>query len=147
MKFMVSKNIVKEPSLIEKNKVKYIYCRELISDTIGLSPEQIELIKFEVGCEFIEEKLNEDVLVAQDVKYTKGFFWPWFMNQWHLRDEEFVLSYHLESYIPYLHELNEDERMGFLRAYCEWHHEAMKLAPMQNGFDAMLSKLIKYLRQ
>jgi hypothetical protein len=130
----------------EANRIKYMYCRELITDVLGWTIDMMELLKLECGCELIETRLQDYPGIIEDVKYTKGFFWPWFMNQWALRDEEFVLCYGLESFTERMDQIALATRHELMKMYCEWHQEAMTMAPMVNGFEDVLNRLIKRLR-
>lgn len=138
--------IIKHVPQHEANRIKYMYNRELITDVLGWTIEMMEELKIETGCEFIESKLQDYPGIIAEVKYTPGFFWPWFMNQWALRDEEFVLCYGLESFTTRMDEIAHATRQELMKMYCEWHQEAMSMAPMERGFEDVLNRLIKRLR-
>lgn len=140
-----TKTMTKPISHVEKNRVKYMYCREIIVDVLGWNVHMMEELKIECGCQYIEGKLQDYPAIVEDVKYTPGFFWPWFMNQWALRDEEFVLCYNLEAFIGTLDNMATATRHELMEIYCKWHQDAIPMAPMQNGFDDMLHRLIKHL--
>lgn len=132
-------------TIVETNRRKYQYCRALIADVLGWSIDYLHELAHECGCEYVEISLPDYPGIQDDVKFTPGFFWPWFMNQWNLRDEEFVLTYNLEAFIDQT--IATATREYLIKMYCEWHQEALTMDPMTDGFYKQLEKIIKQIRR
>ena len=63
-----------------------------IQQLTGLSDEDLFFMKVDTGVKFLELQCRNDAYGIQQMK-DNAFFWSWWINLWHQRDDAFVIRY------------------------------------------------------
>jgi hypothetical protein len=127
-------------TLIKQNKARYKYFRELNQRVLGFTEESYFWMLFEKGNELIRHEACETEEFIQEILYTEGYFWPWFVNQWNIADEEFVFRYELEKIDEVIAQSTRD---AILENYMKFHHDRLYSNDTERGYMHVISELVK----
>jgi hypothetical protein len=82
-----------KPYYYQRKSSLYGLYRELICQALGIDEFDLLNAVFDCGLEYVDEAVKEQA-GRISILYS-GDFWRWWVNQWNLRNEDFVLKYQL----------------------------------------------------
>lgn len=113
---------MKQAHHTKKNK-EYAMHRDLICQLTGMDDFHMNNMILEAGVDYVEGHCVDYQDIRNQLLYTHGVFWNWWLNQWKIRDESFVLSKKLGKY--YGENLAPKFKELMLEIYVKWHHDDM----------------------
>jgi hypothetical protein len=84
---------------IANQKQEYLSNLEFIAFVFGMDETYFKGLIFEAGCEFTENQCEGNEHISREILFTEGVFWPWWTNQWYLRDKEFIENNDLDNIV------------------------------------------------
>ena len=79
----------------QKKQHQYRANKVMIMKVAGIDELELHNFILELGCEFIEHNCGDYYHIRDQILFTPGVFWNWWLNHWYLRDQEFIGSHQI----------------------------------------------------
>lgn len=127
-------------SWAKKQKLEFDYHRDIIINICQLSQHDYFWNIVNSGLEYITRLSGEYGEFEKTVVYTKGYFWPWFINQWNVANIEFVMQFEIEKVEE---PIAAATRKAIYEHYIKFHSDRLNSVQTSKGYDLTISQLIK----
>jgi hypothetical protein len=127
----------------QTKKEQYKQNRALLCHCMGVDETFFFTLILEAGIEFIEEQTENYPDVRNQILYTPGLFWPWWTNQWNLRDQDFIYENALDDLEG--QDIAQEFSRSLFRTYLQTQQQEISSNEiMSKGYDSMLQKMIAH---
>lgn len=113
---------------------------EMLNAILGFDDEQCFWLRVNEGLRFLRAECQGD-LQGVEMLQSERFYWNWFINQWQIRDEQFIEMNELHELSIY--ELNRIERTRLRIQYEYFHANGIRGEEMSVGYQHIISEVVK----